>query len=661
MNPTGSFAYVTNLGDNSVSVIDLATNTVTDTIVVGNSPYGVTVNPAGSSAYVINYNGKSLSVIDLEGGNGGNGGAAGTAGNGGAGGVAGAGGLGGAAGLGGDAGIDGLAATTAGDGGAGIRSDAGTLIVINELGGLIEGGAGGVAQISGAGGAGVHLAGVAGSGSTITNYGTLQGGQAGGPGAAGGAGIRLDVGDNITILNAASGQIVGGAGATGGEGILVGVAASASIVNLGRIETGFLFDIVNNGRITSLTNVQGGDSSDLGPLYFSGNLPENYIAVLDSAVKYGQLNVTDGTGTMVFGASATEGSQINSQKFVDVVTGVAHTQINAGPTQAITIAHGVVGMLGNSVAAPNNWDLRVLNFGKDLAEPQRSMLESRGHALRFTQDYNCQSFNASGYCITIAGRRTSSNGQSGDAGVLIGAKRLNDNFSIGVFREVGPSAQSTANINIGDRQPMTGAFLNFSAQADGTGLQALASVATEKSTSTISRANLLGTADSVSSYSQVNSLGGGVKLGWGIPMGGNTVLTPFVSISNTSATRGAFDEASAPGVDALLSFASFKVKRTTTTAGLGLKGQLNEKVSYRMSASLDDSSNKANPFAISGQFGTASYTPNTRTGGLGYSGSVGMSYSVNPMVTLFVNGSLLKLDKSQSATRFVMTGVQLAF
>jgi hypothetical protein len=159
----------------------------------------------------------------------------------------------------------------------------------------------------------------------------------------------------------------------------------------------------------------------------------------------------------------------------------------------------------------------------------------------------------------------------------------------------------------------------------------------------------------------VNSLGGGVKLGWGINMGGNTVLTPFVSISNTSATRGALDEASAPGVDALLSFASFKVKRTTTTAGLGLKGQLNEKVSYRMSAGLDDSSNKANPFTISGQFGTASYTPNNRPGGLGYSGSVGMSYSVNPMVTLFVNGSLLKMDKSQSATRFVMTGVQLAF
>jgi hypothetical protein len=558
--------------------------------------------------------------------------------------------------------VDGIAGTTAGDGGAGIRSEAGTLNVTNELASLIAGGAGGQSNSSGAGGAGIHLTGVAGSGSTITNHGTIRGGSAGGNDAQGGAAIRLDVGDNITIINSATGSLVGGGGANdGGAGILIGVAASASIVNLGSIEYGASYDIVNNGRITSLTNVQGGASSDLGPLYLTGNLPENYIAKLDSSVKYGQLDVTDGTGTMVFGATAAEGSQINSQKFVDVVTGVASTQINAGPAQAISIAHGVVGMLGNSLAAPNNWDLRVLNFGKDLAEPQSATLESRGHALRYTLDYNCQSFNANGYCITFAGRRTNSNGLSGDAGVLIGAKRLNDNFSVGVFREVGPSAQSAANINIGDRQPMTGLFLNFAAQADGTGLQALASVASEESTSTISRANLLGTADSVISNSHVNSLGGAVKLGWGINLGGNTVLTPFVSISNTSATRGAFDEASAPGVDALLSFASFKVKRTTTTAGLGLKGQLNEKVIYRMSAGLDDSNTKANPFVISGQFGTASYTPNTRPGGLGYSGSVGMSYSFNPMVTLFVNGSLFKIDKSQSATRFMMTGVQLAF
>jgi YVTN family beta-propeller protein len=36
-------AYITNSGDNTVSVIDTATNTVTATIPVGNSPFGVAV------------------------------------------------------------------------------------------------------------------------------------------------------------------------------------------------------------------------------------------------------------------------------------------------------------------------------------------------------------------------------------------------------------------------------------------------------------------------------------------------------------------------------------------------------------------------------------------------------------------------------------------
>ena len=41
-------AYITNNSDNSVSVIDTATNTVTATIPVGDGPFGVAVTPDGS-------------------------------------------------------------------------------------------------------------------------------------------------------------------------------------------------------------------------------------------------------------------------------------------------------------------------------------------------------------------------------------------------------------------------------------------------------------------------------------------------------------------------------------------------------------------------------------------------------------------------------------
>ena len=47
------FAYVTNQGSSTVSVINTATNTFTAT--VGSGPGGVAVNPAGTKVYVANY------------------------------------------------------------------------------------------------------------------------------------------------------------------------------------------------------------------------------------------------------------------------------------------------------------------------------------------------------------------------------------------------------------------------------------------------------------------------------------------------------------------------------------------------------------------------------------------------------------------------------
>ena len=49
-------AYITNLGSNTVSVIDTKTNKVTATIPVGAGPLGVAVSPDGSKVYITNDN-----------------------------------------------------------------------------------------------------------------------------------------------------------------------------------------------------------------------------------------------------------------------------------------------------------------------------------------------------------------------------------------------------------------------------------------------------------------------------------------------------------------------------------------------------------------------------------------------------------------------------
>ncbi|WP_143822099.1 beta-propeller fold lactonase family protein [Mucilaginibacter pedocola] len=56
-------AYIANLDDNSVSVVDLASNSVVKTIPVGRNPNGVAISRDGSRVYASNYSSNSISVI----------------------------------------------------------------------------------------------------------------------------------------------------------------------------------------------------------------------------------------------------------------------------------------------------------------------------------------------------------------------------------------------------------------------------------------------------------------------------------------------------------------------------------------------------------------------------------------------------------------------
>ena len=56
--------YVTNHDDNTVSVIDGKTNSVTTTIQLGWGPSGISVNPSTNIVYVTNSVGNTVSVID---------------------------------------------------------------------------------------------------------------------------------------------------------------------------------------------------------------------------------------------------------------------------------------------------------------------------------------------------------------------------------------------------------------------------------------------------------------------------------------------------------------------------------------------------------------------------------------------------------------------
>ncbi len=66
VNPARNEVYVANAGSDSISVIDTETNRVAYTIAVHRLPYSIAVAPDGKRAYVPNSGSNTVSVIDLE-------------------------------------------------------------------------------------------------------------------------------------------------------------------------------------------------------------------------------------------------------------------------------------------------------------------------------------------------------------------------------------------------------------------------------------------------------------------------------------------------------------------------------------------------------------------------------------------------------------------
>lgn len=65
LNPDSTLAIVVNRNSNSVSIVNLADNTIKNTITVGTFPTSVAINPATNQAVVTNFGSDNISVIDI--------------------------------------------------------------------------------------------------------------------------------------------------------------------------------------------------------------------------------------------------------------------------------------------------------------------------------------------------------------------------------------------------------------------------------------------------------------------------------------------------------------------------------------------------------------------------------------------------------------------
>jgi hypothetical protein len=623
----------------------------------GNANGGNGGNGGGATSQGTNL---SDTAIGGDGGNGGDG-SLGSGGNGGFGGNASANGGAAQGGNGGDGGNPsgtggggGTATSVTGPANSGAQGNNGAAGIAPFLGGGTEqipappavggnggnGGAGGTGGNGGAGGiggnGGVGIA-FSGSGNELRNSGIVAGGNAGNGGSFGGAGIDVANGGVVNdIFNL--GIIAGG---NNGDGTRA-------------------FGIHNNGAITRLANAQGGAD---GPLTYTGELPENYDIILTAGGRYGQLAVQNGSGETTVGALAL-GTTVKSGQYRDVITGISSDQIT-NETIVIKGQNGVLATLDTGQAA-TDWNLRVLNTGADMADPQAFLLQSNWLAVRYALDYDCKFFDANGICVAVSAQYSNYNGSYDDsefAGIVSGAVRFADKFRVGGFIDLRTGPDNYEGVSDVSMMPMFGLFIGYSDATDGTGVQARISGAYQHGNADFSHVNLLGSATTASSSADLNTWGAAAELGWGYGFGNGHVLTPFLGITYAKSERDSYDDGSNGGkVTDPFSFDSYAATYTTGILGLRLNGPLGEDVRYRVGVGIEDMFNyDLDSFKVSGDFGSASYESNVGPSNWAVSGAAGLSYMVDANKELTLDGYVRQVEDGASPYYAISVGFKAGF
>jgi len=122
------------------------------------------------------------------------------------------------------------------------------------------------------------------------------------------------------------------------------------------------YGVRNTGLISILNNAQGGNSTSPATtaLTYTRSLPTNYNIIINSANHYGQLAVTNGTGTTTFGISSlsTTNSSILNTTLGSVLSGVASSVL----LNTSGASNGYTFVLTETVSGSGIWNLLITAF-----------------------------------------------------------------------------------------------------------------------------------------------------------------------------------------------------------------------------------------------------------------------------------------------------------
>lgn len=446
--------------------------------------------------------------------------------------------------------------------------------------------------------------------------------------------------------------------------------------------------IINHGTIGELNNAQGvygtgGTALTLGGEAWNGggNLPNKYNMIVYGDA-YGQLAVqslkTSSTAMTfgIFGGDTANGvapSVLNSRNYLDVMTGVPVAKLTNTFSSGVSYGTygGTIYALSDATwrgGANTAWDLRVMNLSADLAVPQADMLTQRSQAIRTSLGYDCNYFDQNNVCVSVNGRYSnygSGGNLSEGAGVLTASVLLEPSVRAGVFVDVGNVAEPKG-VAFDNTTTTYGAFVGYSENKDGTGLQAKVSTSYQYVDAEFSRFNMSGAASSATGDADISTFGFVAQIGRGYALSNNRVLTPYLGIDYVRSKRYAYSDAGT-GVGLAFSYNEYTLERTRAEVGVELKGKVEGKSKwpfyYHVGAALQhDIAYRLSDFNATGSISGINMLIQGSDGGnyIRARGFAGLSYEVKQGTFVGVDLNMQGLDNGEIAST-ILAGVKTSF
>lgn len=428
---------------------------------------------------------------------------------------------------------------------------------------------------------------------TLYNSGLIQGLN---------SGLYNGLGSSITsLINDTDGYIGGGGSGISNYGT-IGV-----LTNIGTITSAFSYGLYNGGVINTLNNLNGSV-----PLTYSGSLPTNYNIIINSLSSYGQLDVSNASGTTTFGISSISGTNIGAvgTRYQNVLSGVVASYINNENT-TLTYINGNLSatyqLVEDDSSVANTWDLLILSMinGPSASDTQSSLnalaLKLRGAFSGQTvvtnfanmNTYDCNLFDAKGLCVSVGGQQTYVDSPSANmtSAVVVAGYKVSPTLRVGGFLNQNVNSNTGSNVDISNNSPLMGLFAVWNQNENHLGYQVKIANAYQDMDVTTTR-DVIGTSEAGRGKTDLNTQSYVGELSYAfLTNEDKTLVRPYAAVRYTRIKQDGYTERATTAVTAPLTYATLSDRSTAALVGVKLNHKLTDKVNLTGSLGVEQDLN----------------------------------------------------------------------